>query len=217
MPAPESFGAVNEGELEAAAAAGDTAALGQLLDTHRQSLARQVARKLPADLRGVVAADDVVQEACVEALRAVRQRAFRPDGPASFRRWLWKIATHRLYDLIKAHRRHKRAGGVPHDANESDKQPVANSEQPTQPAVRHEAAAALRNAVALLSPDSGLAIEMHYLQGLSVSEVACRLGRSEGAVLMLCNRAIKQLRRLLAGLFSACMTPLLYGWLDGIA
>jgi RNA polymerase sigma factor (sigma-70 family) len=62
------------------------------------------------------------------------------------------------------------------------------------PASRHEAAEAVRRAIAGLPPGRQQAFRLHYIEGLPIAAVAKLLGRSEGSVLMLCNRAMKDMR-----------------------
>jgi RNA polymerase sigma factor (sigma-70 family) len=44
-----------------------------------------------------------------------------------------------------------------------------------------------------LEADYREALRLRHVKGLSVGEVARQMGRSDGAVKMLCNRALKQL------------------------
>ena len=61
---------------------GDSAALTVLLTLARDRLHAHVARRIPADLRGTIDADDVLQEALVEAYGHIG--GFEPRGSDSF-------------------------------------------------------------------------------------------------------------------------------------
>ena len=65
---------------------------------------------------------------------------------------------------------------------------------PSGVAARQEAERALRVAIAGLKEDYQEVIRLRYMQELPVADVAARMNRTEGAVHMLCNRAIKKLR-----------------------
>jgi RNA polymerase sigma factor (sigma-70 family) len=56
----------------------------------------------------------------------------------------------------------------------------------------------LANAIALLVPAQRNVIEMHYLQGHSLAEIAGRLETTQGAVAALLYRGTKKLRALLS-------------------
>ena len=45
-----------------------------------------------------------------------------------------------------------------------------------------------------LPADQATAVRMRYIEGLGVDEGAVRMGRTEPAFLMLCNRGLKVLR-----------------------
>lgn len=55
-----------------------------------------ITRKLPNDARGLVDAEDIVQEVHVEVFRTIRK--FEPHGEGAFYRWLTSIARLRVLD-----------------------------------------------------------------------------------------------------------------------
>jgi RNA polymerase sigma-70 factor (ECF subfamily) len=178
------------------------ALLETLLTTQRPALVALIAPRIPRQLRSLLAAEDVVQEASLEALASVA--AFRPEGADSLRRWVWRIARHRLCDLVKAHRRLKRAAARTRaDASgQDDASPLdavaADDAGPSAAMTSWEDAAALRRALAALPPPYRHALQLRHMEGLSVAHAAARLGRTPRAVQMLCNRGAKLLRRALA-------------------
>jgi RNA polymerase sigma factor (sigma-70 family) len=178
------------------------AALEHLVLSDRRALVRCIAPRIPGRLRGLICAEDVVQEASFEAVRCIGD--FR-DGPsASLRAWVLRIARRRLCDLVKAQRRLKRGvrSGVQHahhhplDVTDPDRIPAPGG-CPGHSACANEAVESLRRALAALPPAYRRAIQLRYFDGLTTCEAAARLGRSPAATTMLCNRGLKLLRQAL--------------------
>ena len=89
----------NEADAAARAATGDREALGVLLGAWRDGLRRMVARRLDARLQGRVDASDVVQNACLEAVRRL------DEFPGTMPLALWvRLITGQ--EIAAAHRRH---------------------------------------------------------------------------------------------------------------
>jgi RNA polymerase sigma-70 factor (ECF subfamily) len=99
--------------------------------------------------------------------------------------WLFGVAHHCLQD----HRRHWRAFVGPLPPGLVDPQPL-----PEFQLVSAERAVALQHAVRGLRVGQRDALMLHFFGGLQFAEVAAALGRSEGAVKMLVQRAVKALR-----------------------
>ena len=167
-----------------------------LLSTHHSDLATRLARRIPADLRGVVSGDDVAQEAALEAHRSFDTfRAVRDGCP---RAWLWRIARNRLCDLVRGQRRLKRGGRAVAASDASLLDAVtAGDDCPARAACAAESRAALGRALATLPDACRRVVELRYTQGLSLPDTAARLGRTPGATAVLCTRALKLLRRAL--------------------
>ncbi len=193
----------DEPQLAARAVAGDEVALSQLLFRCHDRLVGEIGRKLPADIQGSIAAEDIAQEAYVVAFQRIA--SFNPQDHERFFAWLFAIARNRLMDAIKAHRTAKRGGGrvevVTGQAAEDDdvvrllETLAAHSRTPSRSAAGHEAAEAVGRALASLPPDYAEALRLRYLESLPIAEVAARMNRSEGSIHMLCNRALKALKR----------------------
>ncbi len=58
----------------------------------------------------------------------------------------------------------------------------------------HEALRVLQASLPTINQDYRQAIELRYMQGMAVTEVASVMGRSPHAIHNLCHRALKQLR-----------------------
>ena len=168
------------------------AELESLLAAQHAALIAMLARRIPKNIRGFIAAEDAAQEAALEAVRSLPH--FRPEQSDSLRRWVWRIARHRLGDLIKAHRRLKRSGGMA-DSECAFDRVVATGPCPARAADQSETVATLSSALSTLPDAYRQAIQLRYIDGLPVPDAAARLGRTPGAFQMLCNRGLKLLRQ----------------------
>jgi RNA polymerase sigma factor (sigma-70 family) len=177
------------------------AELEKLVITHRRALVRTIAPRIPGRLRGLICAEDVIQEASLEAMRCIG--GFRDGSSASLRAWVVRIARRRLSDLVKAQRRLKRGvrvGGQQdhHSQDMTDPDRIAAPGVcPRQSACANEDVQSLRRALARMPPTYRRAIQLRYFDGLTACEAAARLGRSPAATTMLCNRGLKLLREAL--------------------
>jgi RNA polymerase sigma-70 factor (ECF subfamily) len=158
-----------------------------------------VDQRLPDDLRAVVGTEDIIQETFADAFRRIG--SFVPEGPDAFYRWLTAIADNRVTDAVRAARAAKR-GGRRQRVEGPERSSIAalvdllavNEWTPSRSAGGHEAGAAVQVALAGLKPEYRGALQYRYLEGLSVSETAARLGRTEPAVHKLCSRGLQALR-----------------------
>jgi RNA polymerase sigma-70 factor (ECF subfamily) len=185
----------------AASQRGDRLALAKLLAScHPRLRARAEARMDPAiKVRG--GPDDVLQEVYLQVFRQIDR--FEDRGPASFLSWVYAILDHKLVDLQRAGRRDMRdvAREVP-AAVRSDSssywnlfdQVYADTGTPSRVARRQEALGALLACVSGLSESHRQVIQLRFLEGLALGEVAARLGKSEAAVVALTRRALDALR-----------------------
>ena len=108
-----------------------------------------------------------------------------------------------MIDAVRMHKAAKCGGGKsPAGSGEGRTSSVAalidlvtaNEQTPSRAARVDEAAAAIQVALASLSPEYKRALQLRYLEGLSVSEVSARMGRTESAIHKLCSRALQDLR-----------------------
>lgn len=190
----------SEPELLAKAIAGDVHALSVLLLRRQPSLVRLIERQLPSELQPLTSAEDILQEVLTQAFKDIH--TFSPDGEHAFERWLATIAHHRVLDAAKFHRRgvrdvrrNVRPGAINTDGDWETLLGELSCAGPTpsRATISREALAALRLAMTRLQPDHRTALELRYLRGLPVAEIARQMDRSEGSVHMLCNRGLKAL------------------------
>lgn len=180
---------------------GDQGALEELLLVHCSPLARRIRRKLPPALSGLFSEEDVVQQTFAAAF--LRITTFQTGGKWAFYRWLCTIADHILIDAVKAQHAAKRGGGrvarstggLLDDSMDDLLDVLAGpQETPSRAAARDEAASAVQTALQSLGEDNRRAIELLYIQGVPLAEVAKKMGRTQDAIRSLCYRGVKELR-----------------------
>ncbi len=133
-------------------------------------------------------AQDLTSQVFLRVLEAIQyQRAW----DSSFSGWLYRIA-HNL--VIDHYRRRGRDTQVP-----IDDLPMlpSHSEGPEHAAERALTAASLRNAINRLTEEQAQVVTLRFLEGLSITEVAELMGKTEGAIKAMQYRAVTSLRRLL--------------------
>jgi len=185
---------------------GDDGALATLFARHRDRLLRMVEFRLDARLRGRVEAEDVLQEAYLDA--AKRMHHFGQDTSASFFIWLRMVATQTLIDI---HRRH--LGAQMRDAAREMGPRRASFSQttsfslasgllgrftsPTLAARRAEMAEQLRAALEDMDPIDREVLALRHFEELTNSEVAEELGIQQKAASIRYVRALRRLRDLI--------------------
>lgn len=187
-------------------AAGDVDAWQRLIVHYHSALYRAVAARIGPGLRQHLDPDDVLQQAYVAAFRAVADCRF--VGPAGFYKWLERIALNQLKDAQRALRRQKRdivreaRAGPDLSASCPDliQRLAASETTPSRQIARDEAVAAVLSCLARLSAEQRAIVRLRYLEGRSVADVAACLGKTEGAVHMLCHRGLKAMRELMVSL-----------------
>ncbi len=192
-----------EEELLERAIGGDQVALERLMMAHHSRLSADLGQDFPVDMRALISVDDVLQETYLCAFRDIR--SFQPRGRGAFYRWLERIAEHRLLDAIKAERAVKRGGGRVKAEAPTGREPgsvvgwlemlAVYERTPSQSAAGHEAVAMIQSALGDLKEEYREALRLRYVEGLPVSEAAARMKRTEGAVCLLCHRALRRLRQ----------------------
>lgn len=179
---PEPFDTVVE-----AAAAGEHAALSELFRTYQPMLLRYL-RSQAADV-----ADDVASEVWIAVARSLGH--FVGDEPG-FRRWMFTIARCRLIEDLRKRTRWRSTTATPEVMERLSSLGVASERSDPARLVVDGASAqeAIDAVMAVLSADQAEAILLRVVAGLGVAEVAAVMGRSPGAVRVLCHRALRQLR-----------------------
>ena len=181
------------------ARAGDSEALGQILERYRDYLRYLARARVGHELRVRLDPSDLVQETLLEAQRDFRQ--FLGGSERELAVWLRRILARNLADQLKYHQSQKRDVGreQPLDAliEQAHEALAAPLSTPSGQAARREQAVMMAAALARLPEDYREVITLRHLEGKSFDEIASRLGRSAGAVRMLWMRALERLGGLL--------------------
>ena len=185
--------------LVTAAKAGDNEQFGKLLEQHRGYLLMLGYRYLSERMRRRIDPADLVQATFLEAKRD--WASFRGSSPAEFNAWLRHILKNNLATAVARHvttqkRSINREVAVsPHDsAAEWIAQQPGNTTSPSGKVVRAEAAAQLFEALRTLPETQAEALRLRYLEGLTLSEIVDRMGKTEMAVAGLLKRGLAKLR-----------------------
>jgi RNA polymerase sigma-70 factor (ECF subfamily) len=174
------------------ARAGDAEALQAMLCRHQAALRTYMRLHADPMLRARESCSDMVQSVCRECLQELGTFEFRHE-PA-FRKWLFQKAMSKIIDRRRywlAERRDPaRELPAPEDLR-------ASFLSASGFAIRNEDLAALEACYDQLPADYRHVITASRLVGLSHAEIAAEMGRNEGAVRMLLNRALARLSRLM--------------------
>lgn len=173
------------------AQAGDLEAFNQLVLRHERPVFN-VALRL---LRDVGLAEDATQDAFIRAWQNIG--SFQTG---SVRSWLYKIATNRSYDMLRASAR-RPAGSL--EAEMVEIEPIwsaggAGEESPDAHALRRELSIFLERALIALPDDQRMVVMLVDVQGLDYHEVAETMGIALGTVKSRLSRARAKVRQALA-------------------
>lgn len=188
---------------------GDGEAFNSLLADSRDRLRRMVEARLDRRLQSRVDADDIIQEAFLEA--AARREEYFRGPPQPFFLWLrFLVGMH----LLRVHRHHLGAqmrdagreislyrGGLPEASSAAlAARLLGKFTSPTQAAVRAERALRLQEALNSLEGIDREILSLRHVEQLSRAESAQVLGIDELAAAKRYFRALKRLREALADL-----------------
>ena len=162
----------------------DHDAFGQLYERYAQRIYQYIYYRTSSEA-------DAEDLAAKTFMRAWQHMATYDDRGVPFSAWLYRIA-HNL--VIDHYRRRGRDSQVP-----IDDLPMlpSHSEDPEQAAERALTAEALRLAINRLTEEQAQVVTLRFLEGLSITEVAGSMGKTEGAIKAMQYRAVTSLRRLL--------------------
>jgi RNA polymerase sigma-70 factor (ECF subfamily) len=193
-------------DLVARAAAGDRAAVVDLLQRYRSRLRRMVAMRLDPRLQGRVDASDVIQEGYLDAMRRLEEFVQNPAVP--FYIWLRFLVGQRVQEH---HRRHLLTPGRDVGREVSiyrGAMPSASTgalaarllgklTSPSQAAIRAERKIRLQEALNSMDPlDREILVLRHYEQ-MTNSDAAAALGLDKSATSKRYTRALGRLKEIL--------------------
>ncbi|MEO7803050.1 MAG: sigma-70 family RNA polymerase sigma factor [Actinomycetota bacterium] len=172
-------------ELIAQAKQGDQAAFGKLYRLHVTSVYKYLSYRL----RDTAMVEDLTAEVFLRALRKIHTYEYRG---IDFSAWLMRIARNILLDHVKSSGNRLEVVGIADGA--ADTITVPGSDLEVLDRLDREE---LHGALNKLRPDHQEVLYLRFLQGLSSSETADAMGKTEGAIRVLQFRALKQLLKVM--------------------
>lgn len=160
-------------------------------------------QRLGNSLRGKLTADDLLQDALMEAWRS--RSGFEGDFVA-FRNWLMRIIEHRIHGAADHFNAVKRGGGAIPECLDASAMGAHQSTTPSRIAWYREQAEALQAAIVLLPDDLRLIIQQRLIDRIPIALIAQRQGLSVSVVRNAFRKASEMLRiRLVAALGTRCV------------
>jgi len=172
-----------EAELVERAKASERAAWDEIFDRHYQ----QVYVFVFCRVGDRMAAEDLVADVFVEAWRGIRRFDYRGVPLVA---WLYRIAHNLTADFLKKRSRTRTQtledgwSGIPHSEDESEKVAVWQT---------------VSQAFRKLTQEQQAVLLSRFLEGRTLAETAVMLGKSENAIKALEFRALRSVRKVLAG------------------
>lgn len=196
----------NESALVNRIIEGDRAALAELFDLHRNRLWRIVNFRMDPRLRGRVDADDILQEAFLNAVRRI-DRFFREAAQSRFV-WLRLIVTQTLADVHRAHlgtkKRNAGRDRSIHGSQSAGSTAASLSSclagkltSPSGAAMRAEFGEIVDAAIESMPDLDREVLAMRHFEELTNRETACVLEITEQAASMRYVRALARLKEAL--------------------
>ena len=173
----------------------DSPGLQTRLERHSHLLMQWATTQTPAWLRSKLDPADLVQQTLMEGVKAGTVRDEKPDHEVLA--VLRRILANNLIDAVRKFGRGR--GDVSPDiyADSSRKMGdwlAAPDTSPSERYDRNERFDKLAQGLATLPDAQRIVVEMRYLQGAKVSDIARAIHRTEGAVAALIHRGVTALR-----------------------
>ncbi len=191
-------------DLVQSASHGDGAAIETLLERYLPGLEAFVRLRQGRMLKAKESSADIVQSVCREVLQHIDRYQYR--GEAQFKHWLYATALRKIANRAEYYRAQKR------DAAMEVRLPSGSSSEggdarllacygsfctPSQDLMLREELQRIESAFEKLPDDYREVILLSRIVGLSHTEIAEQMERSEGAVRTLLSRALARLSGLL--------------------
>lgn len=172
---------------------GDEAALGRLLERHRDHLRQIADQALPARIKSRVDASDIVQQTCLSVFRQIAE--FEGSETPQFVAWLRQIHERNIQNAVRDQLQTQKRGDGREESLADREVQAANAGTPSQHAMQQEASVQLAQGLEQLPEDERQVLKLRYLEGLTLVEIHERLGLSKDAVVWLMQKGMKRLRR----------------------
>ncbi len=174
-------------QLVKAAQEGDTGAFGVLYDQYVDMVFRYVLFRVGGDR---AFAEDVTSETFLRALRSIGSVSYQGRDVGA---WFVTIARNIVFDHVKSSRYRLEVTTAELQDNREE------TGGPEQEVMTEATNAELLRCVSQLGDDQRECIQLRFIEGKSVSEVAQLMDRNEGAVKALQHRAVRRLAQILPG------------------
>lgn len=132
------------------------------------------------------AAQDLTEEVFLDMVESLPHYV---DRGAPFAAWLFRIARNRVVDYYRR-QAHRQTDELTENLQDAAPGPEAM-------AVQHADSQTLRQAMAKLTEDYRLVLQLRFVEGFNVEQTARQMGKSVGATKVMQHRALRQLARLL--------------------
>jgi RNA polymerase sigma-70 factor, ECF subfamily len=187
--------------------AGDHCALGEFFDRHGERLRRMVRLRLDRRLQGRIDAEDVVQEAFVDAASRLSEYAANRSMPPFL--WLRFLTIQRLQRLHRLHLGAKCREAGREVSIYNGAQPAADSRSlaaqllgrlttPSRAAIRAEIQIQIQEALNAMDPIDREILALRHFEELNNGETAAVLGLHKAAASQRYVRALRRLKDILA-------------------
>ena len=147
-------------------------------------------------LRNEQDAIDLSQEAFIKAWQAIR--GFKKN--AAFYTWIYRITTNLGIDFVRRRERRPTVAfeeSVDPEADASVQVPPSNEPLPTEELRRKELRGQIDAAIAELSPEHRVVVQLREFEGMEYTEIAQAVGCNIGTVMSRLHYARKHLQKLL--------------------
>lgn len=168
---------------------GDTAVFDTLFTRYQKRTYRLVQRFVPNHEDAL----DITQDAFIRAYQGLSD--FK--GQCQFYSWLYRITFNLCIDFL---RKQARSEVMVYESDESDELPMANfpdlrSDSPAKAAENKELRGQIRKAIRQLPPKQRQIFILRHWDGLSLKDIAVKVGRSDGTVKAHLFHAHRNLRK----------------------
>ncbi len=180
------------GSLLRAASQHDGTAVATLLQQHLPALRAFVRLKAGPSLLAKESCSDLAQSVCRDVLENAER--FQFGGEAEFRKWLFTTAMRKIADRAEHWRAGKRDQGKERGGlDEEELRGFASIYTPSGQAAAREELQRVEAAFGKLAPEKQEVVLMARLMGLSHTQIAQELGKTEVAVRSILSRALAEL------------------------
>lgn len=185
------------------ATAGDQSALNQLLKRYRPYLRIVAGKSIRDTFRAKFDPSDAVQQACLDAFHGFE--SFEGKDGVAFNAWLTTILQRNIANLVREHTAQKRDVRreyplpMPHydELSLQWQLPAANGSAPDSRIIRGEAALILADALSRLSERQQMAMELRFIEGQKLAEIAEFMEIKIASVATLIDRGLESMRQIL--------------------